>query len=246
MTLKKYQIKQRVIWYFENSFLSLQCNQMSNMMRAIIYARVSSTTDRQNTERQVADLNRYAEANGIEVLKVFNEHISGATKNTDRPVLLAAIDFAISEKIDIVLLSELSRLGRSVYELQEIVKRLIDNNINAYFQKEGISLFNADGSENIVTPILVTVLGVCAQIERENIKFRLNSGRKNAINRGVKMGRKEGSTKSKESKATEYAEVVKRLKKGDKMTDIAAWCKGKGIKCSLSTIKRLKREFVGK
>lgn len=216
------------------------------MMRAIIYARVSSTTDRQNTERQVADLNRYAEANGIEVLKVFNEHISGATKNTDRPVLLAAIDFAISEKIDIVLLSELSRLGRSVYELQEIVKRLIDNNINAYFQKEGISLFNADGSENIVTPILVTVLGVCAQIERENIKFRLNSGRKNAINRGVKMGRKEGSTKSKESKATEYAEVVKRLKKGDKMTDIAAWCKGKGIKCSLSTIKRLKREFVGK
>lgn len=215
------------------------------MMRAIIYARVSSATDRQNTERQVADLNRYAEANGIEVLKVFNEHISGATKNTDRPVLLAAIDFAISEKIDIVLLSELSRLGRSVYELQEIVKRLIDNNINAYFQKEGVSLFNADGTQSIVTPILVTVLGVCAQIERENIKFRLNSGRKNAINRGVKMGRKEGSTKSKESKATEYAEVIKRLKKGDKMTDIAAWCKGKGIKCSLSTIKRLKREFVG-
>ena len=160
-------------------------------------------------------------------------------------MLLAAIDFAISEKIDIVLLSELSRLGRSVYELQEIVKRLIDNNINAYFQKEGVSLFNADGTQSIVTPILVTVLGVCAQIERENIKFRLNSGRKNAINRGVKMGRKEGSTKSKESKATEYAEVIKRLKKGDKMTDIAAWCKGKGIKCSLSTIKRLKREFVG-
>ena len=216
------------------------------MMRAIIYARVSSITDRQNTERQVADLNRYAEANGIEVLKVFNEHISGATKNTDRPVLLAAIDFAISEKIDIVLLSELSRLGRSVYELQEIVKRLIDNNINAYFQKEGISLFNADGSENIVTPILVTVLGVCAQIERENIKFRLNSGRKNAIDRGVRMGRKEGSTKSVEAKEKEYAEVLRKLRKGDKMTDIAAWCKGKGIKCSLSTIKRLKREFVGK
>ena len=211
------------------------------MMRAIIYARVSSITDRQNTERQVADLNRYAEANGIEVLKVFNEHISGATKNTDRPVLLAAIDFAISEKIDIVLLSELSRLGRSVYELQEIVKRLIDNNINAYFQKEGISLFNADGSENIVTPILVT-----AQIERENIKFRLNSGRKNAIDRGVRMGRKEGSTKSVEAKEKEYAEVLRKLRKGDKMTDIAAWCKGKGIKCSLSTIKRLKREFVGK
>lgn len=216
------------------------------MMRAVIYARVSSTSDRQSTDRQVADLNKYASANGIEVVKEFSEHISGATKNRDRAILNEAIDFAIDNHIDVVLLSELSRLGRSVYELQEIVKRLIDNNINAYFQKEGVSLFNADGTQSIVTPILVTVLGVCAQIERENIKFRLNSGRKNAINRGVKMGRKEGSKKTVEAKEKEYAEIIKRLRRGDKMTDIAAWAKGKGIKCSLSTIKRLKREFVGK
>lgn len=214
-------------------------------MRAIIYARVSSTTDRQSTERQVADLSKYASANGIEVVKVFEEHISGATRNEKRAVLNSAIDFAISEKIDIVLLSELSRLGRSVYELQEIVKKLVDNSINCFFQKEGFSILNADGSQNIITPILISVLGVCSQLERENIAYRLASGRQNAINRGIKMGRKEGSTKSKESKATEYAEVIKRLKKGDKMTDIAAWCNGKGIKCSLSTIKRLKREFVG-
>lgn len=213
-------------------------------MKAIIYARVSSTTDRQNTERQVADLNKYASVNGIEVVKVFEEHISGATRNEKRAVLNSAIDFAISEKIDIVLLSELSRLGRSVYELQEIVKRLIDNKINAYFQKEGFSILNADGSQNIITPILISVLGVCSQLERENIAYRLASGRKNAIDRGVKMGRKEGSKKSVEAKEKEYAEIIKRLRKGDKMTDIAAWAKGKGIKCSLSTVKRLKREFV--
>lgn len=217
---------------------------ISKEMRAIIYARVSSTTDRQNTERQINDLNKYASANGIEVVREFSEHISGATKNRDRAILNEAIDFAIDNHIDVVLLSELSRLGRSVYELQETVKRLIDNNINAYFQKEGISLFNADGSQNIITPILVSVLGVCAQLERENIAYRLNSGRKQAIAKGVRMGRKEGSTKSIEAKEKEYAEVLRKLRKGEKMTDIAAWCKGKGIKCSLSTIKRLKREFV--
>ena len=216
------------------------------MMRAIIYARVSSTSDRQSTDRQLSDLNKYASANGIEVVREFSEHISGATKNRDRAILNEAIDFAINEGVEIFLISEMSRLGRSVYELQEVIKRLRDNRINAFFQKEGISLFNADGSENIVTPILVTVLGVCAQIERENIKFRLNSGRKNAIDRGVKMGRKEGSKKTVEAKEKEYAEIIKRLRRGDKMTDIAAWAKGKGIKCSLSTIKRLKREFVGK
>lgn len=213
-------------------------------MRAIIYARVSSVGDRQSTDRQIVDLNNYAKANGIEVVKVFSEHISGATRNVDRPVLLAAIDYAKSNAIDIVLLSELSRLGRSVYELQEVVKDLIDNGINAYFLKENICLFNADGSQSLITPILIAVLGTCAQIERDNIAYRLASGRKNAIDRGVRMGRKEGTTKSKDTKAVEYAEVIKRLRKGDKMTDIAAWCKGKGIKCSLSTVKRLKKEFI--
>ena len=214
-------------------------------MKAIIYARVSSTTDRQSTDRQVADLSKYASANNIEVVKVFEEHISGATRNEKRAVLNSAIDFAISEKIDIVLLSELSRLGRSVYELQEIVKKLVDNSINCFFQKEGFSILNADGSQNIITPILISVLGVCSQLERENIAYRLASGRQNAIAKGVRMGRKEGSVKGREEKEKEYAEIIKRLRKGDKMTDIAAWAKGKGIKCSLSTIKRLKKEFAG-
>lgn len=211
--------------------------------RAIIYARVSSSTDRQSTDRQICDLNNYAIKNQIEVVKVFSEHISGGKRNADRPILMQALEYAKSHSIDIVLLSELSRLGRSVYELQEIIKELRDNKINAFFQKESLSLFNADGTENIVTPILVTVLGVCAQLERENIAFRLNSGRKNAIDRGIRMGRKVGSKQSVEDKREKYGEILKRLEKGDKMTDIAAWAKGKGVKCSLATIKRLKKEF---
>ena len=211
--------------------------------KAIIYARVSSTTDRQSTDRQVADLNRYAQANGIEVVRTFEEHISGGKRNADRPILMQALEYAKANAIDIVLLSELSRLGRSVYELQEVVKELRDNKINAYFQKESITLFNADGSESIVTPILITVLGVCAQIERENIAYRLNSGRKQAIEKGVKMGRKEGTTMTIADKRAKYPEVVKMLEKGHKMTDIAAWCKGKGIKCSLATIKRIKKDL---
>lgn len=213
-------------------------------MKAIIFARVSSVTDRQSTDRQVCDLNKYAQANDIEVVKVFAEHISGAKKNSDRPTLMQAIDYAKSEAIDIVLFSELSRLGRSVYEVQEIIKELRDNKINAYFQKENISLFNSDGNESIVTPILVTVLGVCAQLERENIAHRLNSGRKQAIEKGVRMGRKVGSKISKQDKEKKYSEIIKRIRKGDKLIDIAAWAKGKNIKCSLATIKRLKKEFL--
>lgn len=213
------------------------------MKKAIIYARVSSTTDRQSTDRQVADLNRYAQANDIEVEKVFEEHISGAKKNEDRPVLMAAIEYAKANAIDVVLLSELSRLGRSVYEVQATVKELVDNNINAYSLKESLSLFNEDGTQSIITPILIAVLGTCAQIERENIAYRLASGRKQAVARGVKMGRKVGSVMSVADKEEKYAEILKKIRKGDKLTDILAWAKGKGYKVSYATLKGLKRDL---
>ena len=57
------------------------------MTTGVIYARVSSIGDRQSTERQVKDLSEYAKYKGIEVCKVFEEHISGAKKNDERPVL---------------------------------------------------------------------------------------------------------------------------------------------------------------
>ena len=53
-------------------------------MRAVIYARVSSINDRQSTDRQVVDLQKYAEQNNYEVAQVFEEHISGAKRNEDR------------------------------------------------------------------------------------------------------------------------------------------------------------------
>ena len=110
-------------------------NQIEKDMNAVIYARVSSTNDRQSTERQVIDLNNYADKNGIEVVKVFEEHISGAKKNEERPVLCECLDFCIDNHIDTLLISELSRLGRNVDEVLANVKRCKDNNLNIYFEK---------------------------------------------------------------------------------------------------------------
>lgn len=62
-------------------------------MKAVIYARVSSTSDRQNTERQIADLTKYAEYKEMEILKVFEEKVSGAKKNSERPIFVEAITF---------------------------------------------------------------------------------------------------------------------------------------------------------
>ena len=120
---------------------------MDSMKTAVIYARVSSVGDRQSTERQVSDLVDYSTKNGLLVEQVFEEHISGAKRNDERAVLKECIDYAIANRVDVVLFSELSRCGRAVWEILETIKTLKDSNINAYFQKEGLSLFSSDGKE---------------------------------------------------------------------------------------------------
>ena len=209
------------------------------MKTAVIYARVSSVGDRQNTERQVDDLTRYAESNGYEVIKVYEEHISGAKKNEERAVLCECLNYCISNKIDTLLISELSRLGRNVDEVLANVKFCKDNNLNIYFQKENLSLFNADGSKNPFLTIFISVLATCAELERDNIKFRLQSGlRRYRENNGV-MGRKIGSTKSKEKKQEEYAKVIKLLKGGQSVRNTAKLCD-----VGISTVQRIKKEFA--
>ena len=217
---------------------------MTTDIRAAIYARVSSTGDRQSTERQVIDLTDYADKNGITICKTFEEHISGAKRNDERAVLSECIEYAISNRVDVVLFSELSRCGRAVWEVLDTIRTLKDNGINAYFQKEGLSLFSEDGTENVYLAVMLSVLCVCSQIERESIYYRLQSGRKVYVDKNLAetgksgLGRKVGYRKSLETKKEQYKETLKLLRAGYPIRKVA-----KLTEVSESTVKRLKKEF---
>ena len=208
-------------------------------MKAVIYARVSSVGDRQNTDRQISDLMDYVEYQKLELSKVFEEHISGAKKNSERPVLQQAIEYCKSNGVAILLVSELSRLGRNAFEVLATVKDLIDSGINLYMQKEQLTLLDAEGKPTMFAPIMIATLSTCAQLERENIKFRLNSGRKLYIERGGKLGRKVGSIKTTEQKREEYRDIISYLKRGYSVRNVAKLT-SKGI----STVQRIKTEFA--
>ena len=213
-------------------------------IRAAIYARVSSTGDRQSTERQVIDLTDYANKQEMTICKTFEEHISGAKKNHERPILQECLTFCVEEKVDVLLLSELSRLGRNVDEVLANIRFAKENHLNIYFQKEGISIYGADNKENPYLTIMIAVLGTCAQMERESIHYRLQSGRKVFVDKNIAetgksgLGRKEGYRKSVETKKEEYKEVLKLLKAGYPIRKVA-----KLTDVSESTVKRLKKEF---
>ena len=220
---------------------------MTDVKSAIIYARTSSSGSvegRQNTERQVIDLTDFANRNAMTICKTFEEHISGAKRNEERAVLSECIEYAISNRVDVILFSELSRCGRAVWEVLDTIRTLKDNGINAYFQKEGLSLFSEDGTENVYLAVMLSVLCVCSQIERESIYYRLQSGRKVYVDKNLAetgksgLGRKVGYRKSLETKKEQYKETLKLLRAGYPIRKVA-----KLTEVSESTVKRLKKEF---
>lgn len=117
--------------------------------------------------------------------------------------------------------------------------QLIDCGINLYIQKEQLILLDDEGHPSLFAPIMIATLSTCAQLERDNISFRLQSGRKRYIEKGGKLGRKIGSVKTAEQMKAEYREVISLLRKGYSIRDVAK-LRGKGV----STVLRVKKVFV--
>mgnify|MGYP003309489294 FL=1 len=210
--------------------------------KAIIFSRCSSSGSlegRQDTTRQVEDLKHYADLNGIKIIKTYEEHVSGGKTNKERPLLQEALSFCLDNKIDIILISELSRLGRRCDEILETIKWLKDNRINCYFLKEQLSIFSPDGKENPYLTIMCAVLGTAAELERETIYYRLKSGRDKYVRDGGKLGKPKGAgIKTKEHMAVEYKAVIKNLKAGQSIRNTS---KITGI--SPCTVIKVKKEF---
>lgn len=207
--------------------------------KAVIYARVSSTGDRQDTGRQIKDLENYAKSQNIRIVKTYEEHISGAKRIEERQVLTKCLEYCTKESVDFLLLSELSRLGRSTLQVLRSLEILHEAKVSVYIQNLGLYTLQADGKVNPIASIMVTVLAEMANIERSNIQYRLNSGRANYIANGGRLGRKKGSSKSEEKLKDEYKETILLLKKGYSIRNVA---KLQGI--GISTVQRIKKQFI--
>ena len=204
------------------------------MKTAVIYARVSSVSDRQSTDRQVVDLRAFAQREGIEVVGVFDEHESGARE--DRPELLRCVEFLKRGECSTLLVSEISRLGRTVKGVVNTIDELTKAGVNVYVQDINLWTLLPDGSENPMAKVILTILALGAEIERKSIVSRLNSGRERAKEKGVQMGRPAGSKMSDKDLLAKYPEVAKKLRKGVSIRDVSKIC---GV--SSATVQRVKK-----
>lgn len=210
-------------------------------MNVVIYSRVSSQSARQSTDRQVADLQKLAADRGYTVCAVFEEKISGCKAINERPVLLGCLDSCTDAQnhVDMLLVTEVSRLGRSTLEMLKALDMLHKHKVSVYIQNLNIETLLPDKTVNPLSSLITTLLGELAAMERQGILDRLNSGRALYIQKGGRLGRNPGSFKSREQKKEEYKEAISLLKKGYSIRNVAKLT-GRAV----STIQTIKKEFI--
>jgi len=194
------------------------------MINAVIYSRVSSESERQDTERQTNELIDYAHRMGYTIVDVFEEKVSGFKKNEQRPVFSKMLEDIQIKNIDKVLVWELSRIGRSVLQSLQNIQTLHDLKVGIYIKNFNLETLNEDKTPNSLSMFMVQILFAVASMESKMTLSRLKSGYKNHIKKhGSKsVGRKKGSVDSDEKILERHSDVTRLLKRGLSIRNISA------------------------
>ena len=153
------------------------------MNRAVIYSRVS--TNEQTVENQLRVLREVAEKRGLEVVReISDEGISGAKGRNERPGFDELIKGSVKNEWDIILVWDVSRLGRSLKHLVSFLEDIQSAHCDMYIHQSGIDTSTASGK------MMFGMLSVLSEFERSMIRERVIAGQQRAVANGVKLGRK--------------------------------------------------------
>ncbi len=181
------------------------------MTRSIAYLRVS--TSKQDVENQELELLRYASSNGFSIDDWFKLEVSSRKSLKDRRIdeLLESLNSG-----DTLIVSELSRLGRSLSQIIEIVDQLLEKGVTFIAIKQGMKL---NGEQDMTAKIQVAMFGLLAELERDLISERTKMGIARAKSEGKVVGRPKGSRKS--ALDSKMSEIQSLLDKGISKASIA-------------------------
>lgn len=168
----------------------------------MIYGYIRVSTDKQTVENQRYEINRFCERNVIVIDKWIEETISGSKKVNDRKLgkLLKRM-----KKDDVLICSELSRLGRNLLMIMGILNECMNREIQVWTIKDHYRL----GSD-INSKVLAFAFGLSAEIERNLISQRTKEALARRRAEGVILGRPKGS-KSSKTKLTGQEKKIKQF-----------------------------------
>ena len=150
--------------------------------KAVIYSRVS--TNEQTVENQLKVLREVAEKRGLEVVReISDEGISGAKGRDERPGFDELIKGSVKNEWDIILVWDVSRLGRSLKHLVSFLEDIQSASCDMYIHQSGIDTSTASGK------MMFGMLSVFSEFERSMIRERVIAGQQRAKSEGKHIGR---------------------------------------------------------
>ena len=197
------------------SFVSLP-EKHGIMATTTAYLRAS--TDRQTIENQHSEIQRFANRKGITVDRWVEEVVSGKVKGSDRKLghLLKKL-----KKGDTLIVSELSRLSRTLLDIMSIMHSLLEKGVTLYSVKENFCL-----ADNINSKVILFAFGLAAEIERDLISVRTKEALAARKEQGVTLGRKQGDCPKMRMLLDRKEEVLRRHTSGMNITRL---CKVYGV-----------------
>jgi len=202
-------------------------------MEAIIWSRVSSQS--QDNQRQISSLKQVATEKGWKVKRVFEEKVSGTVKSTDRKAFNKILEYTEHQNIKLVLISEISRIGRKVVDILTVVDTFHKKGIAIYVQQFNM-VSMADGKENPVVMLLLQMMSVGAEMENNLRKTRQAEGIALAKLKQKYTGRVTGGAANKEKQLQKYSDVVDLIQKSDLSIRRIASISGR----SINTVRKVK------
>ena len=205
-------------------------------MKAIIYSRISHVSG--STSRQVNEL---LAIEGYEVKKTFKETISGYTKSIDeRPELKKALEYVDKNNIEVIMVHEISRLGRRTSEVLTLLDTLKSKGIKVYVKSLGI-LINGNGATEAINKLIITLMADLARMESETMSFRIKSGLSERKRKGFAIGRKSGTNEANDVFLNKLLskKIIKQIEKGESIRYIAT-----KLKTSPTTVQKVKKRMM--
>lgn len=178
----------------------------------MVYGYIRVSTNKQTVENQRFEIEKYAARNNISIDEWIEETISGTISPTKRNLgkLISK-----TKKNDIIICSELSRLGRSMFMIMSILNTLMENEVLVYTVKEGYKL-----GQDLQSKVLAFAFSISAEIERTLISERTTEALRRRKAEGQKLGRPLGR-KNNKYKLTDYKnEIINMLDAGYSKTYI--------------------------
>lgn len=211
-------------------------------VKVCLLCRVS--TQAQDYEYQINLLSDIAKSRNWEVVKVFANKISGAKKNEERSEIMELIEYVKNNKVEKVLCTEISRLGRSTLEALKVIELLNENKVCLYLANYGLETLNNDGSINPTCHLICTILLEIGQIERSTIRTRMAMGYQEYLNKrktdkeNHPLGRPTKYKKSDSAYREQYQKEISLLRKGISLRNVSSL-----TGTSIGTLRKL-RVFV--